>query len=262
MIYDLLLGTSPSKLLTIRNMTEIGDRITGSGTLLRTLYNITVWCNNRRENLRSTYTDGKGTNSASPSLSSSFLSMMRASRQTYTEMAAFLYSTHVFDFGRDIEAVIPFLRDRNPWSRGLFREIRTRVRSPVASLRWTADRGLWRRVYRYLDTIGSLGTLTIIVEGGGGWYPERLLSSSFSDDLGERDEETMEWATNLPSVGVIKEIRVVVAEEAPQSWDSKPEESMTCPTATAYSMVTDTKVGCYHPWIPLAYPVAVGSVSS
>jgi hypothetical protein len=248
MVYDLLLGTNPSKVLTVRNITEIGDRI-GTLHLKRSPYNITVRCGNYHENLRSTYIHGEETKLSS-------LAVMRVNRQVYTEMAAFLYSTHIFDFGRDIEAVIPFLQDRNSWSRSLFREIRLRVRSPLANLRWMSDQTLWRKIYRYLDTIGSLQMLTIVVEGDqGGCCADPLLSCS-SAVQGEKDKkkndedsETMEWATNLPSVGVIKDIRVVHAAEGDHQCSN-------------IDRLAVSDVGLYPPLVPLDFPIAVGSVSS
>src|SRR5688500_1849972 len=101
-VYELLLDTGPDKVLTISNMTEIGDRI---GNYTRSPYNETERCGNCTEPLRSTYMHGDETKLSA-------LAVMRVNRQVYSEMAAFLYSAHVFDFGRDIEAVIPFLRDR------------------------------------------------------------------------------------------------------------------------------------------------------
>jgi hypothetical protein len=246
MIYALLLDTGPGRVLTVRNMTEIGDRVR-SGTLRRSAYNIAVRCDGRRENLRSTYVHGEDANLSA-------LALMRANRQIYTEMAAYLYGTHVFDFGRDIEAVIPFLRDRNPWCRSLFREIRLRVRSPLASVGWMSDQGVWSKVYRYLETIGSLRTLTIIVEAG------RADDAAFSCGRGEGDGEgdgPMDWAINLPEVGVVKEIRVVYQAEE----DEPSRLVREAPTGQVpFPMVTGSEVGIDHPFlVPLALLAVVGS---
>jgi hypothetical protein len=93
-----------------------------------------------------------------------FPSILGVCRLFHREASQFLYSRYTFDFGKDVEAVVPFLSDLTPTSR---RRIRN-VKIVKGALPYTKefDRCEWRGVCEYLAAECNLEQLGLQVHGG------------------------------------------------------------------------------------------------
>ncbi|KAH8892039.1 hypothetical protein GQ53DRAFT_625957, partial [Thozetella sp. PMI_491] len=95
--------------------------------------------------------------------------IMRTSRRIYAETSYMLYGLHGFDFGGDLAAVVPFLRDRSAHSRQLLRAVALHKQAPVPTREH--DQREWANLCRYLGVAAPAAELKLrlrlVIEGGG-----------------------------------------------------------------------------------------------
>lgn len=76
-------------------------------------------------------------------------SILGVSRQIHAEAAPILYSQHTFDFGSDIESMVPFFRDRTPTSLASIKSIAMTKSSPAYLKDF--DRCEWRSMCQFVS---------------------------------------------------------------------------------------------------------------
>lgn len=91
-------------------------------------------------------------------------SILGVNHQIHNEAAHVLYSEHVFDFGMDIESVLPFLQDLTPAALGPIKRMSIAKRS----LPYTKDfdRCEWRNACNFISKNLKLAQLDLVVYGG------------------------------------------------------------------------------------------------
>ncbi|KUI61519.1 hypothetical protein VP1G_08699 [Cytospora mali] len=138
--------------------------------------------------------------------------IMSTCRLVYHETAHILYGTHNFDFGHDIEAVVPFLQDRTPYTRSLAAGISIYKRAPLPCLDCTREKYEWAFLCRYLAETRTLKRLRLIVEGGRPgkpWEGVQTLTESDFRLLSLIRHDRLEWVTELSQVKGVTELDVV-----------------------------------------------------
>ncbi|KAI1638145.1 hypothetical protein F4809DRAFT_639863 [Biscogniauxia mediterranea] len=141
--------------------------------------------------------------------------LMRASRAVYGETAHLVYGRHAFDFGRDIEAVEPFLSDLTPASRSLIREVSLyKHHGPHYCCAVSeSDRSEWRSVCRFLrDRVAEVRKLRLVVQGGkppGPWDGPREFSAADFKLLADIRHESLDWVADLATVRSIRDLEIV-----------------------------------------------------
>lgn len=113
-----------------------------------------------------------------------YTAIMSVSRHLYEETSWMLYSRHTFSFDADIEAVIPFLSDLTPATRGLIRSISVRKESPLRCGR-QGDALDWSCMIRHIQGLRGLRRLKMTIEGD---EPQPL---SFSSGEETREHEPL-----------------------------------------------------------------------
>lgn len=78
------------------------------------------------------------------------VAILSVCRQTYHEGSEALYGRHGFDFGTHIEAVVPFLQDRTPYTASLLRTISVHKLGPMPCLGSTSEHHEWSYMCRFL----------------------------------------------------------------------------------------------------------------
>lgn len=137
-------------------------------------------------------------------------SIMHINRKIREEASHYLYGRHVFHFGEDIEAVVPFLADKMPGTRDLVREISLYKRSPTSTVE--PESYDWASVCRFIGGLQRLDKLTLVIEGARPRHPwdgpQSLTVSDFRLLYSTR-HESLEWARELASVKTIGEVEIV-----------------------------------------------------
>lgn len=136
-------------------------------------------------------------------------SLMRVNRTIYSETSYIVYGRHAFDFGGDIEAIEPFMTDLTPGTRSLLREISLYKRGPIPSSE--SDRSEWRSVCRFLQEMGSVQKLRLVVQGGlpsVDWQGPKEFTANDFQLLADLKHESLEWVDELAQVR-IQELEVL-----------------------------------------------------
>lgn len=136
-------------------------------------------------------------------------SIMGVSRAIHEEASFLLYSRHSFSFGKDIEAIVPFLSDLTSHSRPLVNEITLFKQGSVYSRDY--DRCEWSNVCDFLAKNMQLGSLRLVVEGGRpilGWDGLPEYSMSDFQTLSSVKYEALEWVWELLSIKSIRKLDV------------------------------------------------------
>lgn len=137
--------------------------------------------------------------------------IMAVNRQIYRETSHMLYGLHGFDFGGDIEAVVPFLKDLTPASRALVQEITIRKEGPIYYCE--SERLDWSSMCKYLRSMDKMiPNLRIIVEGGkptAAWEGPQKLAVSDLRLLALIKHDSMEWIAELQKIEGIKQLEIV-----------------------------------------------------
>ncbi|KAI3331486.1 hypothetical protein HD806DRAFT_477472 [Xylariaceae sp. AK1471] len=143
--------------------------------------------------------------------------LMRVNRAVYEETAHLLYSTHIFDFGSDIEAVEPFLSDLTPASRRLVTHVEVYKRRPDGE----SDRYEWRAMCTYLCDYANLQYLRLVVQAGRpspspsvsseseSWDGPRELSSTDLKLLIDLGQESLQWIADVAGLKGLRDVEIV-----------------------------------------------------
>jgi hypothetical protein len=197
LIYDYLLDDGGHKTLCIRS--EETSAYTGSGNHKRTGYRILVG-SLHRQSRPTTYRLMTPTN-----LQTAIFSV---NRTIYEEASTLLYSTHAFDFGDNIEAIVPFFSDFRSQTRPLVQQLSLIKQGDIYCRDF--DRCEWANACEFLAEHMRLRKLALTVIGGKpltGWegIPEytprdfRLLSRY----------EPFEWIRQLAAIESLEELEVL-----------------------------------------------------
>ncbi|KZL81300.1 hypothetical protein CI238_00330 [Colletotrichum incanum] len=137
--------------------------------------------------------------------------IMAVNHQIHRETSHMLYGLHGFDFGGDVEAVIPFFRDLTPTSRAMIREITIRKDGPLYYCE--SDRLDWANMCKYLRGLDKMiPKVRVIVEGGkptAAWEGPQKLCVSDLRLLALIKHDSMEWIAELQKVGGIEHLEIV-----------------------------------------------------
>ena len=142
-------------------------------------------------------------------------SILGVNRQVHAEASHVLYSEHTFDFGTDIESILPFLQDLTPVALSSIK----RMVFVKRSLPYTRDfdRCEWRNACAFISQNLRLVQLDLYVEGGTPslakkpamyWKQKSTYSMgdfAFIAKLGEMDED-MGW---MKHVVAIKDLQIL-----------------------------------------------------
>lgn len=142
-------------------------------------------------------------------------SVLGVNRQLHAEASHVLYSEHTFDFGTDIESILPFLQDLTPAALSSIRRMSIAKRS----LPYTKDfdRCEWRNACTFISKHLRLVQLDLYVEGGRPslankpalyWKQKSTYSKEDFALIARLDEmdEDMEW---MKHVVAIKDLQVL-----------------------------------------------------
>ena len=142
-------------------------------------------------------------------------SILGVNQQIHAEAAHVLYSEHTFDFGTDIESILPFLQDLTPTALSSIK----RMNIVKRSLPYTKDfdRCEWRNACAFISQNLRLVQLDLYVEGGTPslanrpalyWKQKSTYSKADFALIAKLDEmdEDMEW---MKHVVAIKELQVL-----------------------------------------------------
>ncbi|KAJ0329596.1 hypothetical protein COL5a_004160 [Colletotrichum fioriniae] len=139
---------------------------------------------------------------------------MAVNRRIHRETSHLLYGRpHGFDFGSDVEAVVPFLKDLTPSSRCAIQELTIRKDGPVMHCNSESDRLDWATMCAYLRRLDKMiPRLRIVVEGGrptAAWEGPQVLSVSDLRLLALIKHDSMEWVAELAKVEGIEKLEIV-----------------------------------------------------
>lgn len=139
-----------------------------------------------------------------------------ANQQIHAEAAHFLYSSHTFSFGEDIECIVPFFTDLNPTDLASVRHISFTKRALPYT--WELDRYVWRNACAFLSSRLKLSSLDLNVVGGvptrtGHADAAQLLRSKSltytkSDFVWIVASQDMEWARQLSAIKNLSKVNV------------------------------------------------------
>lgn len=142
-------------------------------------------------------------------------SILGVNQQIHAEASHVLYSQHIFDFGMDIESILPFLQDLTPAALSSIKHMNIIKRS----LPYTKDfdRCEWRSACAFISQNLRLVQLDLYVEGGTPslanrpalyWKQKSTYSKADFALIARLDEmdEDMEW---MKHVVAIKDLRVL-----------------------------------------------------
>lgn len=136
-------------------------------------------------------------------------SIMGVNRKIYEESAHVLYSNRAFDFGRDVEAVVPFFSDLTKHTRPFIQEISLVKQGSVYTRDY--DRCEWSGVCEFLREHMQLGSLKLVVEGGRpslGWDGLPEFTTQDFKTLSSVGYEPLEWVWELLSVKGIRNLEI------------------------------------------------------
>lgn len=136
-------------------------------------------------------------------------SIIGVNRKIYEETAHILYHNRTFDFGRDIEAIVPFFSDLTKHTRPFIQDISLVKQGSVYSRDY--DRCEWSGVCDFLRDHMQIQSLKLVVEGGRpslGWDGLPEYSAQDFSTLASVAYEPLEWVWQLLSVKGIRNLEV------------------------------------------------------
>lgn len=140
-------------------------------------------------------------------------SISRVNRQLHVEASHELYSKNAFDFGADIESIVPFLSDLTPAARSSIKHIKITKRA----LPYTKDfdRSEWESACKYMSQRLCLEQLDLGIFGGtpallGQPVAFRSGEGTFtkSDFMTLANMEEMEWAVQVTAIRGLRTLNV------------------------------------------------------
>ena len=229
MIYEHLLATNEHNAIAIRNFPEDrkGDYVKEK---CRTKYNIVDRTFARRSYQTTYYQASKA--ELEPAI-------LAVNRQIREEASCYLYSKNMFTFGHDLEALVPFMKDRTASTRELVRQISLQKKACGGS-DMEPDSHAWTGVCRYMKSMDNLKKLRVVVQAGlpiTEWEGPRQLSVSDLRLLYATKHQCLEWVRDLAQVGDVESVEIV----ADMSPIAKPDNSAALISA-AFSNSIETSL--------------------
>lgn len=143
--------------------------------------------------------------------------ILGVNRQIHNEAAHVLYSGHVFDFGMDIESILPFFQDLTPAALDSIKHMSIMKRS----LPYTKDfdRCEWRNACNFISKNVKLTQLDLVVHGGTPslanrpalhWKQTHTYNKSDFGTISKLQEmdEDMEWVKHTVAITGLKVLNV------------------------------------------------------
>ncbi|KAL3427858.1 autophagy-related protein 3 [Phlyctema vagabunda] len=168
-------------------------------------------------------------------------SILRVNRKIYQEASHKLYAAHTFDFGKDIEGVVPFFSDLTPQTRCLIPEISLIKRGSVYCRDY--DRCEWSTLCGYLRDDMQLRSMRLVVEGGKpslGWAGLPTYSVGDYKTLSMVKYEALEWVWELLSIKGLRQLDIV-----PQIHHCPPSHSAGMAFFASFSATIDTEFASF-----------------
>ncbi|MCJ1244756.1 hypothetical protein MMC30_001956 [Trapelia coarctata] len=134
-------------------------------------------------------------------------SILGVNRQIYREASHVLYSSHVFDFGKNVESVIPFFRDLTPTARSSVKRVNI-VQRALPYIK-EFDRCEWRAVCKYISENLELTQLGLGILGGvpgAQWAPQDLYEKTAFEHITKF--EGMEWVKQVATIKGLRNLEV------------------------------------------------------
>ena len=138
---------------------------------------------------------------------------MRINSQIHRECCETLYGRHVFEFGDQLECIVPFLQDLTDVGRASLKRISITKR--LLTSQKDFDKCEWQTACDYISRKLSLDHLYLVVRGvrarskgqSGSRDSSRSDDFRLSPELFMKDEK-LEWARQLSNAKVLKELHV------------------------------------------------------
>ncbi|RDW89043.1 hypothetical protein BP6252_01075 [Coleophoma cylindrospora] len=137
-------------------------------------------------------------------------SILRVTRKIHEEASHRLYSNHMFGFGKDVEAIVPFCSDLTPQTRCLIPGMSLFKRGSVYCRDY--DRCEWSSVCEYIKEHMQIRTLRLVVEGGRpslGWESLPRYSVADFKTLSLVNYEPLEWVWELLTIKGIQKLDII-----------------------------------------------------
>jgi len=168
--------------------------------------------------------------------------ILSVNRKIHEEASQVLYGRHAFDFGSDIEAMVPFLSDLTVQTRHLIQEISLTKQGSVYAREF--DRCEWSNVCAFISEELDLHKLVLKVIGGqplAGWEDVQQYSASDFRTLASVDFEGLEWVRELRRIRTLHDLEII-----PELIHCPPSRSSTAMAFfTAFSRSIDKGFGDY-----------------
>ena len=200
MIYRLLIApTSESNIVSIRTRSSSAFDRKSNKARNRSTYRI-IGDRFRVRSIETTYHCTGG-----PKL---WTSLLCVNRQIHAEASYMLYSKQVFDFGADIESIIPFMNDLTAVARASIQRINIVKRALPYDRDF--DRSVWYNVCEFLSNHMNLVELGLGVLGGksGAGITEQEVYSKVDFAYAISKFEGMEWMTQLATIKGLQQLDV------------------------------------------------------
>jgi hypothetical protein len=211
MIYDILLDDRGNRTISIRS--ESTEAYKAGGQHRRTSYRV-LGGNLLRQSQTTTYHVTSDTD-FHPNI-------LAVNRKIYEEASQVLYGNHSFDFGGDVEAIVPFLSDLTTSTRSLIEEISLTKMGSVYTRDF--DRCEWRNMCSFISQNVQLRKLVLRVTGGrpsSGWIDVQEYAVADFRTLAGVGFEGVEWIQELIGIRALEELEVIPEiEHCPPSTSS------------------------------------------
>jgi len=197
-IYDLLLVNHDSQIMSIRSEEPAVFEDKKSSNRRRATYRI-MSGRFRACSIETTY--------HLITKSDIYPSILGVSKQIHDEASHVLYSSHIFDFGKNVESVIPFFRDITPTARLSVRRVNI-VQRALPYIK-EFDRCEWRSVCKFISENLELTQLGLGILGGvpgAQWTSLDLYEKTAFEDITKF--EGMEWVRQVANIKGLRNLEV------------------------------------------------------
>lgn len=143
--------------------------------------------------------------------------LLSINRSIYEEVSTIIYGSHSFDFGDNVEAIVPFLSDLRPSTRSLVKSLS--ITKKVSIFTRDFDRCEWHNACAFISQNLHLQKICLRVLGGkphDGW--DDLIEYTVRDfkTLASVGFEGVEWIREFQQIRALKELEIVpVIEHCP-----------------------------------------------
>ena len=134
-------------------------------------------------------------------------SILSVNKQIHSEASRVLYSSHIFDFGKNVESVIPFFHDLTPTARSSVKRVNI-VQRALPYIK-EFDRCEWRSVCKYISENLELTQLGLGIFGGipgAQWSHQDLYEKTAFEHITEF--EGMEWVRQVATIKGLRKLEV------------------------------------------------------